>query len=120
MKLSDFKETKRVEGILKTKKGQHSSFCELCFCQNPDTEDGYTTCCNERVIGGRECLVNTKQDDVMNYLGTKFECSSNGSGSRKEFELENKKKSFIIDCSKDKKSIIEDVKFYTKGLRKEK
>jgi len=119
MLLKDFKETKRLEKILKTKKGRTASFCECCFDINPDTDDGYTECCNERIICGSEALQNTKQSDILVFLDTKFSASSNGSGTNKTFVLLKKNKSFSISMNLSKEDIMKEVKSHIKGLRKE-
>jgi predicted AlkP superfamily phosphohydrolase/phosphomutase len=115
MKLKDFKETKRL--LLK---GEEGSFCESCFQKNPEVEEGYTMCCNERIVDFEEALTNAKQDDIIKFLSTKFKVNSNGIGYSKIFNLKNKNKSFEIYLKETNlKKIIEEVKENIKGLRSE-
>lgn len=119
MLLRDFRETKKVQKVLKAKKTKNANFCELCLSVNPDTDGGYTECCNERLIWGEEALENAKQDDVLRYLQSKYEASSNGTGSFRKFVLENKNKEFSIYLKGSIENILIDVNRETKGLRKE-
>ena len=121
MKIKDFKITKQVKKD-SLKKTTHS-FCELCFRVNPNTEDGYTTCCNERSVSKSEALEMAKSQDVMNYLNTKFEVSisnANYSSSSAKVELPNKKKVFNLSMTKSEEDIAASVLENIKGLRKEK
>lgn len=118
MKLKDFTTSKRVANT-----GKNNGFCESCLQSNPDLEDGYTTCCNECCVDSHTALKLAKQEDIMQYLNTKFNVSSHGDirgyNSKITFELESKKKSFILDMNKSYDSLITDLKSNIKGLKKE-
>jgi hypothetical protein len=118
MKLKDFTTSKRV-----AKTGKNNGFCECCLQPNPDTDDGYTTCCNECVVDSHSALKLAKQEDIMNFLNTKFNVSSHGDirgyDSKITFELTNKNKKFILDMDKSYDSLITDLKSNIKGLKRE-
>ena len=119
MLLKDFVETKTVEK--ESRKKNVRGFCELCLRPNPPMQEdcGYTACCNELVIDAEDALIQAKQNDIMKFLNTKFDCSSRGTGTRRTFSLDKKNKEFVIFMWMDKKDIIADVKRNTKGLKKE-
>lgn len=118
MKIKDFKLTKKVKQD-SLKKTTHS-FCELCFKANPNTEDGYTTCCNELSIDKDEAIKQAKSQDVFDYLANKFSVSSHGNSYLRTFELSNKKVKFNVNLNNKEEDIIKIVLDNTKGLRKEK
>ncbi len=66
-----FTQTKRIQKIISTKKGQFTQFCENCLCANPSMQDdcNYTQCCNERGVYSDEALPNAKRDDIQRWEG---------------------------------------------------
>ena len=113
-----FLHTKALMKVLKSPKSKNATFCESCLGMNPEIEDGYTACCNERQVDKEEALGNAKQTDIQAFLDTKFECYSHGGGRRKTFVLEKKDKEFTIDTQGDSiEYIIDTVKREIKGLR---
>lgn len=115
-----FTKTKRLLKLLNSKKNRPTQFCEHCLCENPETTNGYTDCCNERTCDSYEALANAKREDVQRFLDSKFTVSSQLIGNVILFELPKKKVGFSINLGRaPMEEIIREIKNNTKGLRKE-
>jgi hypothetical protein len=121
LKLKNFSNTKTLKKEVKKK--SFICACESCFAINPDIEEGYTTCCNECCAPSQTIIKLAKQEDILNFLRSKFNnVSSSGNLSYSDkvvFTIPNKNKQFNLYMNASEESLIEQIALEIKGLRKE-
>ena len=114
-----FKEVRKLKKYYNKK----VMFCENCLGVNPETEDGYTLCCNELKVTYPIALRIAKQTDILNALQQKFTASSHGDlrmyNTKAVFELSKKEKKFSLNMEHSEKELNIELSKEIKGLRKE-
>lgn len=116
MLVTDFKITKQIEN------SKDNCFCRDCLIENPDVEDGYSTCCSELIVDKDDAIVVAKRMDIQKFLGKNFKCVSsryNFSGPYAiEYVINDSGNRFSLDMSKDVNEIIHLINYEIKEIMK--
>ncbi len=93
-------------------------FCENCLAPNPEVDDGYTECCNERVIGVATAKIVAKRTDIHAYFESKYDdvssCYAATGPEKIRFEVNGAK--FDLFMQNDADAIIPQILNLEKSL----